>query len=136
MRNSNHAIKFLLAQYRAIFKRAYIAGLAPAIMLTAALAAGSAQAANITTSTAKFDDWKIENDITISGTVSGDFSNKTVNSLYIGKDASLSNNATTGNSGALFTNKLTVDGGTLTIDNSNKTPIGENGFGVLGFVKQ
>ena len=46
MRNSNHAIKFLLAQYRAIFKRAYIAGLAPAIMLTAALAAGQAQAAN------------------------------------------------------------------------------------------
>ncbi|HIV54850.1 MAG TPA: hypothetical protein H9898_03600 [Candidatus Anaerobiospirillum stercoravium] len=45
MRNSNHAIKFLLAQYRAIFKRAYIKGLASAVLLTAGLAAGQAQAA-------------------------------------------------------------------------------------------
>ena len=46
MRNSNNAIKFLLAQYRAIFKRAYIKGLASAVMLTAGLAAGQAQAAD------------------------------------------------------------------------------------------
>ena len=44
MRNSNNAIKFLLAQYRAIFKRAYIKGLASAVLLTAGLAAGQAQA--------------------------------------------------------------------------------------------
>ena len=47
MRNSNNAIKFLLAQYRAIFKRAYIKGLASAVLLTAGLAAGQAQAAEI-----------------------------------------------------------------------------------------
>ena len=46
MKLSNNALNFLLAQYRAIFKRAYAKGIAPAIMLTAALAAGSAQAAN------------------------------------------------------------------------------------------
>ena len=132
MRNSNHAIKFLLAQYRAIFKRAYIAGLAPAIMLTAALAAGSAQAANITTSDNNFANWTSGDAVTISGTVSGDFSNKIVNSLTIGAGASLSN-AESGNSGALFTNKLTVDGGTLTIDNSNQNTIGGNGYGVLGW---
>ena len=137
MKLSNNALNFLLAQYRAIFKRAYAKGIAPAIMLTAALAAGSAQAANITTtSTAGFGDWTIENDITISGTVSGDFSNKIVNSLTIGADASLSNNATTGNSGPLCTNKLTVDGGTLTINNSAQTTIGGNGFGVLGWNEQ
>ena len=47
MRNSNNAIKFLLAQYRAIFKRAYIKGLASAVILTATLAAGQAQAAEL-----------------------------------------------------------------------------------------
>ena len=41
---SNNAIKFLQAQYRAIFKRAYIKGLATAVLLTAGLAAGQAQA--------------------------------------------------------------------------------------------
>ena len=44
MKVSNNALNFLLAQYRAIFKRAYVKGLASAVMLTAALAAGQAQA--------------------------------------------------------------------------------------------
>ena len=136
MKLSNNALNFLLAQYRAIFKRAYAKGIAPAIILTAALAAGSAQAANITTSTASFDDWTIGNDITISGSVSGDFSNKTVNSLTIGAGASLSNNAESGNSAALCTNALTIDGGSLTIDNSKNSSIGNNGYGVLGWNEQ
>ena len=46
MKISNNALNFLLAQYRAIFKRAYVKGLAAAVMLTAGLAAGQAQAAN------------------------------------------------------------------------------------------
>ena len=50
MKISNNALNFLLAQYRAIFKRAYIKGLASAVILTAGLAAGQAQAANITDS--------------------------------------------------------------------------------------
>ena len=49
MKVSNNALNFLLAQYRAIFKRAYVKGLASAVLLTAGLAAGQAQAAsNIT----------------------------------------------------------------------------------------
>ena len=43
---SNNALNFLLAQYRAIFKRAYVKSIASAVMLTAGLAAGQAQAAN------------------------------------------------------------------------------------------
>ena len=43
---SNNALNFLLAQYRAIFKRAYIKGIASAVILTAGLAAGQAQAAD------------------------------------------------------------------------------------------
>ena len=41
---SNNALNFLLAQYRAIFKRAYVKGIASAVILTAALTAGQAQA--------------------------------------------------------------------------------------------
>ncbi len=44
MKLSNNALNFLLAQYRAIFKRAYVKGLAAAVILTAGLAAGAAQA--------------------------------------------------------------------------------------------
>ena len=48
MKVSNNALNFLLAQYRAIFKRAYVKGLASAVLLTAGLAAGQAQADAIT----------------------------------------------------------------------------------------
>ena len=48
MKLSNNALNFLLAQYRAIFKRAYVKGLASAVILTAGLATGQAQAANTT----------------------------------------------------------------------------------------
>ena len=46
MKLTNNAIKFLMAQYRAIFKNAYFKGLTSAVLLTAGLAvAGGAQAA-------------------------------------------------------------------------------------------
>ena len=46
MKQTNNAIKFLMAQYRAIFKNAYFKGLTSALVLTAGLAAGQAQAAD------------------------------------------------------------------------------------------
>ena len=47
MKQTNNAIKFLMAQYRAIFKNAYFKGLTSAVLLTAGLAvAGGAQAAS------------------------------------------------------------------------------------------
>ena len=51
MKQTNNAIKFLMAQYRAIFKNAYFKGLTTALVLTAGLAAGQAQAATNFTST-------------------------------------------------------------------------------------
>ena len=45
MKQTNNAIKFLVAQYRAIFKNAYVKGIATALVVTAGLAAGQAQAA-------------------------------------------------------------------------------------------
>ena len=38
MKQTNNAIKFLMAQYRAIFKNAYFKGMASAVLLTAGLA--------------------------------------------------------------------------------------------------
>ncbi len=46
MKQTNNALKFLLAQYRAIFKNAYFKGIASAVLLTAGLASGAAQADN------------------------------------------------------------------------------------------
>ena len=49
MKQTNNAIKFLMAQYRAIFKNAYFKGLTSAVLLTAGLSvAGGAQATNFT----------------------------------------------------------------------------------------
>ena len=48
MKQTNNAIKFLMAQYRAIFQNAYFKGLATAAVVTMGLAAGQAQAAEIT----------------------------------------------------------------------------------------
>lgn len=59
MKLSSHALSFLLAQYRAIFKRAYVSGLASAILLTTALASTSAQA-EVYLSTQSFaKDWNV-----------------------------------------------------------------------------
>ena len=52
MKQTSSALTFLMAQYRAIFKRAYVKGIASAVLLTAGLAAGQAQANDLTT------DWK------------------------------------------------------------------------------
>ena len=46
MKQTSNAIKFLMAQYRAIFKSAYFKGLATAVVVTAGLAVGQAQAAS------------------------------------------------------------------------------------------
>ena len=49
MKQTNNAIKFLMAQYRAIFKNAYFKGLTSAVLLTAGMAvAGGAQATSYT----------------------------------------------------------------------------------------
>lgn len=63
MKQTNNAIKFLMAQYRAIYQSAYLKGLASAIIVTASLAAGQAQATDLTS----FNDLKSGETITIPG---------------------------------------------------------------------
>ena len=86
MKQTNNAIKFLMAQYRAIFKNANIAMFAA--IAAAALAAGQAQAAVST--------WdKLSGEVTVSG------------------DETISGSGAVTNSGAGF--DLTVTSGTLTL---------------------
>ena len=70
---SNNALNFLLAQYRAIFKRAYVKGLASAVILTAGLAAGQAQAAYtpLESGTASWDEITTSNSFNIANGESG-----------------------------------------------------------------
>lgn len=84
MKISNNALNFLLAQYRAIFKRAYIKGIASAVILTAGLAAGQAQATPTAQDPIWTNDgsnWSIQSGdtaITASGSsVAGDYDNGT-----------------------------------------------------------
>ena len=65
MKQTNNALKYLLAQYRAIFKNAYFKGLVSATVLTAGLAAvGTAQAAALTSADLPTDG----STVTIDGT--------------------------------------------------------------------
>ena len=72
MKVSNNALNFLLAQYRAIFKRAYVKGLASAVLLTAGLAAGAgqAQADDLTDSTIANSQIAVEDSKITIGTAS------------------------------------------------------------------
>ena len=77
MKLSNNAIKFLMAQYRAIYKNAYFKGIASAVILTAGLAAGQAQAADLDKdafgkleANAEVDSTTASNKLAISGSAS------------------------------------------------------------------
>ena len=118
---SNNAIKFLQAQYRAIFKRAYVKGLATAVLLTAGLAAGQAQAAELSTGA------NAESDIITQG--SGDTFNvstaTTVNSITIQNGHSLSTSGGITVTGDMTANgDLTITSGAILL--ANKETVGEN----------
>ena len=116
---SNNAIKFLQAQYRAIFKRAYIKGLATAVLLTAGLAAGQAQAVdnplvdNDSGSFTTLDVVYAQGDHTYSG------GEAWANSVTISNGANVTINASEG--AAVHVNKsvlVTGSGTTLTLNSA------------------
>ena len=91
MKQTNNAIKFLMAQYRAIFKNAYFKGLTSALLLTAGLAAaGGAQAAMNINETNWNNLTAVDGVTTVTGTDSDDgtsgnytdFSFKTTSGTY------------------------------------------------------
>ena len=147
MKISNNALNFLLAQYRAIFKRAYVKGIASAVLLTAGLAAG--QAANAAAFSGGATSWEgASGTVTISDaqndgvTAANRFFNNLViegtnGKLTITKDNGKHQNAVnvkgtlTVKSGAT----LTVSGGALagayTLSNADQTNISQNNTGDL-----
>ena len=120
---SNNAIKFLQAQYRAIFKRAYVKGLATAVLLTAGLAAGQAQALELSTGA------KPETDIVTQG--SGDTFNvsgeTTVNSIKIQNGHSLTTSGGINVTGDVQANgDLTIESGAILLANKETVGAHEN----------
>ena len=101
MKQTNNAIKFLMAQYRAIFKNAYFKGLTSAVLLTAGMAvAGQAQADSMTS----LDDLATE-DVTITGNTSDSGNGK-----YEAINVAASGNFTSWN------NTLTINSGSVGTD--------------------
>ena len=111
---SNNALNFLLAQYRAIFKRAYVKGIASAVLLTAGLAAGQAQADAITGGAASWDEVTTTTNVTIADSETKNQPNK--GSQYF-HNITVQSGGTFNNSGAetqlvvkgTFTNEGTVN---------------------------
>ena len=102
MKQTNNAIKFLMAQYRAIFNNAYFKGLATAALVTVAMAAGQAQAA---------DD--------LATTLNGTTAEKPAASFELSKKESLS-----GSAGGHINNLTIANGGTLEFDGSSNANTG------------
>ena len=114
MKQTNNAIKFLMAQYRAIFKNANIAMVAA--MAAAALAAGSANAADGLTGELQADAKSAVDIVVASGTHNLDATgNKFAKSLTISKGAS----ATIKNGGVTSLGDVKVNGGSLTVSGAN-----------------
>ena len=114
MKQTNNAIKFLMAQYRAIFKNANIAMVAA--MAAAALAAGSANAADGLTGELQADAKSAVDIVVASGTHDLDATgNKFAKSLTISKGAS----ATIKNGGVTSLGDVKVNGGSLTVSGAN-----------------
>ena len=89
MKQSQNAITYLRSQYRAVYGRAYVKGLASAVLLSSALAPMVAQAATINGST-----WDNATDATLNGK-NGDTlgtttqNNKSFNKLSLGNGANV-----------------------------------------------
>ena len=149
MKISNNALNFLLAQYRAIFKRAYVKGIASAVLLTAGLAAGQAQADALTSGAASTTPWdEVTTNVTVNDkeTFDGvDADNRLFNNLTIASGGSLTITKANGKhqnavnvKGALTVKSgatLTVSGGALagayTLSSADQTNISQNNTGDL-----
>ena len=126
MKISNNALNFLLAQYRAIFKRAYVKGIASAVLLTAGLAAGQAQADAVK----DIADINASEDSTLvfDGTTSGDrLALQITENSVLNKDLEINtSNATTGN---YIKTSGTADANTAYVLNGNGHNISITGKG-------
>ena len=130
MKQTNNAIKFLMAQYRAIFQNAYFKGLATAAVVTMGLAAGQAQAASAVTNQTT---WEELEGSSLTGTVIIDVSTSGVTANNTKPDGFTlaltgSNNSIAGSGSNAVS--LTAKQGTLKLaDASAALTIGKNSDG-------
>lgn len=86
MKQTNNAIKFLMAQYRAVFKSAYVSGITTAVALTSFLAAAQANAAAL--DPAKWDEaLKASDTLVINGETTTDPAKGEYTSLAVNPNA-------------------------------------------------
>ena len=134
MKQTNNAIKFLMAQYRAIFQNAYFKGLATAAVVTMAMAAGQAQANAVDLDNTKIDTAKgTEGAIVIKGDNSADGTGNNWDKITLsggtiadlGKDITISGGAIADNffkhDGTATGNATYSSENTLTINGSDNT---------------
>ena len=127
MKQTNNALKFLLAQYRAIFKNAYVKGLATAVVVTAGLAV-AAQPANAVDITGGADSWDAvvaeTNDAAVSAPDTTLVNNKYYNNITVQSGGSIvqSSAATIGVKG----NFTIESGGTVTLSTATTHIAGYN----------
>ena len=134
MKVSNNALNFLLAQYRAIFKRAYVKGLASAVLLTAGLAAAQAQAADLNNDSGSA--LEAEKAITIGS--GGDFDKIQISGGFTNDwnaDVTITSGAASSAGNAILgsgSDNVAITGtGSLTIAVTETTPSG-NGLLIVG----
>ena len=129
---SNNALNFLLAQFRAIFKRAYVKGLASAVLLTAGLAAGQAQAyTDLTQNTAGYwDQVSDTQDLTVSGEIT--FTSSSLETTKVYDDISITSGGTLKNSGSTAHETIIVKGD-ITIQSGGKLTLTSKESHIAGF---
>ena len=128
---SNNALNFLLAQYRAIFKRAYVKGLASAVLLTAGLAAGQAQAADLFQNAADWDKISAEQDLTISGEHT--FSGTAADSINVYNNITINQGGELKNSGAGTIPETIMVKGDIVINSGGKITLSTKNAHIAGF---
>ena len=120
MKQTNNAIKFLMAQYRAIFQNAYFKGLATAAVVTMGLAAGQAQAIDKTGFNAIAQDQDITSADALNITEKAENTNEITLTIKSGNAHKFTAGASTASSATLIINgegeasatKLTIKGDT------------------------
>ena len=123
MKQTNNAIKFLMAQYRAIFKSAYFKGLTSAVLLTAGLAAGAAQAATNIDEDVWGNLTAVDGVTTVTGTDSDDGTSGNYTDFSFNTSGTISTDAV---QNIIIENKsggntVTASGAALTVTGTNTT---------------
>ena len=123
MKQTNNAIKFLMAQYRAIFKNAYFKGLTSAVLLTAGLAAGAAQAATNIDEDVWGNLTAVDGVTTVTGTDSDDGTSGNYTDFSFNTSGTISTDAV---QNIIIENKsggntVTASGAALTVTGTNTT---------------